>query len=419
MTPFRQLSSLLTSYGLLLLATGMFTTLLSLRTKQEGFAAELTGLIMGGYFCGIFIGARYTAAVVHQVGHIRAFGVFASLISMTPLFHMLFVSPPLWFILRLVAGFSMAGLIVVTESWLNARAENHNRGTLLSIYMIVSYIGAGSAQLLLMLDDPSGYRLFLLASVIFSVSLIPVLLTRTSAPLPETPAPLQIAPMLRTSPVGFWGSLAAGLINSSFYTLGPIFAQDSGLSRDQIAWFMAFGILGGLILQIPLGRLSDRIERRRVIAAAATGTTLCCAALATLAVQSAAIGWLMLGSFSYGCLAFTLYSLAAAHANDWGHPERRMQTSGALLAGFGIGAIAGPLVSGTFMGELGPAGLFVFSGLVAFSLACYSLIQSTLRQRSGDQTAFVPQPGSQYISAELFLAAREEQLQEESLSEKR
>lgn len=156
MGPIRQLTALLASYGLLLLANGMFTTLLSLRTRLEGFPTELIGVVMGSYFIGLFLGARYGAAVVNQVGHIRAFGVFASLISITPLVHMLVVSPSLWFVLRLIAGFSMAGLIVVTESWLNARAENHNRGAVLSIYMIINYLGAGSAQLLLMLDDPGG-----------------------------------------------------------------------------------------------------------------------------------------------------------------------------------------------------------------------------------------------------------------------
>ncbi|WP_020683407.1 MFS transporter [Marinobacterium rhizophilum] len=412
MGPIRQLTALLASYGLLLLANGMFTTLLSLRTRLEGFPTELIGLVMGSYFIGLFLGARYGAGVVNQVGHIRAFGVFASLISITPLVHMLVVSPTLWFVLRLIAGFSMAGLIVVTESWLNARAEDHNRGAVLSIYMIVNYLGAGSAQLLLMLDDPGGYRLFLLASITFSASLIPVLLTRTAAPLPEPPGPLRISPVLKTSPVGFFGAMAAGLINASFYTMGPLSAQDAGLTADQIALFLAFGILGGLVLQIPLGRLSDRIERRKVIAMASIGTTLCCGALAWLVMREVDVKWLLLGSFSYGCLAFTLYSLAGAHANDWGDPGRRMQTAGALLAGFGIGAIVGPLLSGTFMSALGPSGLFVFNGAIALLLALFSLYHSTRRGAAQSKPPFVPQPGSQYSSDELYRAVQEESEQE-------
>tara|TARA_R110002094_G_scaffold1862_4_gene7809 strand:- start:4133 stop:5383 length:1251 start_codon:yes stop_codon:yes gene_type:complete len=403
----RQLLALLLSYGFLLLANGLFTTLLSLRTEMEGFSSLLIGVVMGGYYLGLFVGARYAASVINQVGHIRAFGVFASLLSITPLIHNLFISPPLWMGLRLIAGFSMAGLIVVTESWLNARVENSNRGTILSIYMFINYLGAGSAQLLLMLDDPGGFRLFTLASIIFSLSLLPVLLTRTHAPLPEPPGPLRISPMLQASPVGFYGSLAAGLMNAAFYTMGPLFGTEVGFSIEQISLFMAVGILGGLVLQMPIGRYSDRVERRLVIAGVSVALALACLVLVILVEQEVALAWLLGGSFVYGCLSFTIYSLSAAHANDWGDPERRMQTSGALLAGFGIGAVIGPLVAGWMMGELGPQGLFTFNGIVAIVLAIYSVAHA-FKPREQPKVPFVPQPGTQFTSDELYQAAQEE-----------
>jgi len=402
----RQLLTLLLSYGFLLLANGLFTTLLSLRTDMEGFSSLLIGVVMGGYYLGLFLGARYAAAVVNQVGHIRAFGVFASLLSITPLIHTLFVSPPLWMALRLLAGFSMAGLIVVTESWLNARVENSNRGTILSIYMFINYLGAGLAQLLLMLDDPGGFRLFTLASVIFSLSLIPVLLTRTHAPLPEPPGPLRILPVLRNSPVGFYGALAAGLMNAAFYTMGPLFGIAIGFSVEQISLFMAVGILGGLVLQMPIGRLSDRVERRLVITGVSVAVGLACLTMVLLVAFNAPLYAILAGSFGYGCLSFTLYSLSAAHANDWGDPQRRMQTSGALLAGFGIGAVVGPLVAGWLMGELGPQGLFIFNGVIALLLALYSFAHA-FKPRPQPKTPFVPQPGTPFSADELYQAAQE------------
>ncbi|WP_210394612.1 MFS transporter [Motiliproteus sediminis] len=407
----RQLLALLLSYGFLLLANGLFTTLLSLRGGLEGFSALLTGVVMSCYYLGLFLGARYAALVVNQVGHIRAFGVFASLLSVTPLIHMLLVSPALWVVLRVVAGFSMAGLIVVTESWINARAENSNRGTILSIYMFINYLCAGCAQLLLMLDDPGGFRLFTLASIVFSFSLIPVLLTRTQAPLPEAPGALKITPVLRASPVGFFGAMAAGLINASFYTMGPLFATGVGFELDDISLFMALGILGGLALQTPIGKLSDRIERRAVIATVGLGVALCCLTLVLLSRSGMTVNGFLLGSFVYGSLSLTLYSLSGAHANDWGDPARRMQTSGALLAGFGIGAVVGPLLAGWLMGWMGPSGLFAFNGAVALALALFALAHA-FRPRRRAKVPFVPQPAAQFTSEQLYNAAQQEREQE-------
>ncbi|HEY5718446.1 MAG TPA: MFS transporter, partial [Motiliproteus sp.] len=371
------------------------------------FSQQLTGLVMSSYYLGLFIGARYAVRVVNQVGHIRAFGVFASLVSVTPLLHMLLVSVPVWMLLRVVTGFSMAGLIVITESWINARAENSNRGTILSVYMFINYLFAGSAQLLLMLDDPGGFRLFTLASIIFSFSLIPVLLTRTSAPVPEGPGTLRILPVLRTSPVGFYGALAAGLLNASFYTMGPLFARDVGFAVEQISLFMALGILGGLLLQTPIGKLSDRVERRLIIALVSAGVCFCCGGMVWLVQSQVEVPLFLAGAFVYGSLSFTLYSLSGAHANDWGDPARRMQTSGALLAGFGIGAVIGPLLAGLLMGQIGAAGLFAFNGVIALLLAGVAFAHA-FRPRLREKVPFVPQPAAQFSSEQLYHAAREE-----------
>ena len=320
----------------------------------------------------------------------------------------------------MVAGFSMAGLILVTESWINARAENSNRGTILSIYMVINYLCAGSAQLLLVLDEPGGFRLFTLASIIFSLSLIPVLLTRTQAPLPEGPGALKILPVLKTSPVGVYGALAAGVLNASFYTMGPLFARGVGFQLEQISLFMALGIMGGLLLQTPIGKLSDRVERRLVIALVSAAVSLGCAGLVWLVRAAPSTDAFLVGSFAYGSLSFTLYSLSGAHANDWGDPARRMQTSGTLLAGFGIGAVVGPLLAGSLMGWIGSGGLFACNGGlfacngglfacnggVALLLAGLALAHA-FRPRRGAKVPFVPQPASQFTSEQLYRAAQE------------
>lgn len=403
----KTVSSLLLSHGCLLIGNGLFMTLLSLRANLEGFSTELIGLIMSGYFVGLFIGARYSSKLVSRVGYIRAFSAFASLISITPLLHLFWVSPAFWFTLRVFAGFAMAGMLMVTESWLNASANNKNRGSLLAIYMVISFLGAGMAQLLLFAHDPSDYQLFTLTSIFFSLCLLPVTLTKTPAPQPDPSGPLKILPTLRNTPVGFYGAICAGLMNASFNTMGPLFALELGLSAGQISMFMALGICSGLVLQSPIGKLSDRIERRKVIVMVSTLVSLCCLIITLQVIMGYQLSWLLISIFLYGSLAFTTYSLAAAHCNDWADPERRMQTTGALLVGFSIGAISGPLISGSLMGLVGPAGLFSFIGIIALLLALYTLSKiSDKHTRSRLKSPYIPRPGSYYTSGELYRAVQ-------------
>lgn len=406
----KKVSSLLLSHGFLLIGNGLFMTLISLRSNLEGFSTELIGIIMSGYFIGIFIGARYSGLLVNRVGYIRTFSAFASLISITPLLHIFLVSPTFWFILRVISGFAMAGMLMVTESWLNASTSNKNRGSLLAIYMVISFLGSGMAQLLFLLHDPSGYELFALASVFFSLSLLPVTMTTTPAPQPDTPGPLNILPTLRRSPVGFYGAITAGLINASFNTMGPLFALEIGLTSSQISLFMALGICGGLVLQSPVGKLSDRIERRKVIILISVLVAICSILIMLQVILGYSLIWLLLSSFIYGSIAFTTYSLAAAHCNDWADPERRMQTTSALLVGFSIGAISGPLISSNLMGLIGPSGLFAFIGGTALILAIYTLCTITsINYRTCDtKPPFIAKPVSDFTSGELYRTAQEE-----------
>lgn len=403
-------AALLLSFGLLVLANGLFTTLLGIRTRIEGFATEQTGFIMAGYFTGLLVGGLLAVRVVSMVGHIRAFAAFASIMSVTALLHPLVVGPVSWFGMRLASGFCMAGMIMVTESWLNERASNVNRGRLLSFYMITNFLAAGSGQLVLPLADPGGFVLFSVASILFSLALVPVLMTQATAPRASSPHLMSLAALWRASPLGLVGAFCAGLVNAAFLGLGPVFARGAGLTLHQTSYLMASAILGGLLLQWPLGRLSDRLDRRRVIAGVSICSALSSLAIVWLARHHEPPAWLFVAAVAYGMFAFTVYSLSSAHTNDYASPDRLVQTSAALLVVYGVGAILGPLVASAVMGRVGPSGLFLHTAVVGVALAAYAVHRTRVRGAllASLKRRFVPQPGTQYVSTELYAAARDQ-----------
>lgn len=375
----RAIASLLLSYGLLLLANGLFGTLLGLRSKLEGFSTEVTGVIMAGYFFGLLLGALYAVRVVAAVGHIRAFAAFASIMSVAVLAHILRIDPVTWLALRIVAGYCMAGMIMVAESWINERATNKTRGRVLSLYMVTNFLGAGLGQFLLTIANPAEFQLFVIASIIFSIALVPILLTRANSPKPVSPRRMRLAEIFAISPVGVVGTIAAGLNNASLNSLGAVYAADNKFSIAQISAFMASIILGGMLLQFPIGRLSDRLDRRTVLMIVAAATGLC--ALGIVWATGEADWPLILIAVVYGGFAFTIYPLSTAQVNDLADPDHLVQISAGLLVAYGLGAIAGPIVASQIMGWVGPRGLFLFIAVVAFSLAVFTAVRMTMRTR--------------------------------------
>lgn len=403
----RAIAALLISYGTLLLANGLFSTLLSVRTKIEHFDTQIAGLILASYYLGLFVGARYGVRIVARVGHIRAFAAFASIISITALVHVLMINVFAWSALRFIAGFCMAGMIMVTESWLNERSTRTTRGKVLSLYMITNYAAAGLAQFLLLLSNPAHFQLFSVVSILYSLALVPVLMTRAAAPQPVQPTAAPLAELYRISPVGMVGALCTGLISASFYSLAPIFTREIGLALSETASFMACGILGGLLLQWPLGWLSDQIDRRWVVILSAVGTAVGCG----LIVWRAEYGgpWLYVACVLYGSFAFTIYSHSAAHANDLAGTGRLIQVSSGLLIVYGVGAVLGPLLAAQVMGWIGPVGVFVFNAVVALVLAAFTAWRLRRQVRPGrEKRPFVPVPSTQYSSAEIYRAARDQ-----------
>ena len=397
--------SLLLSYGLLLLANGLFSTLLGVRTQVEGFSATLVGFIVAAYFSGLLLGGLFAARVVTRVGHIRAFAAFASLMSVSALLIPIFVTPLAWMLLRMLGGFCMAGMIMVTESWLNEAASNKTRGQILSFYMITNYFAAGCGQFLLNVGDPSQYQLFSLASILFSLALLPVLLTRARAPVPVKSKRMHVWTLYRIAPLGVLGVFCCGLVNSSIHGLTPVFATNMGFSEAQLSTFMAAMIMSGLFLQWPIGHLSDRIGRGPLLVYIPVLVAIAASWMLFTDEYLHMLGGVMV----FGAFVFTLYSLSAATANDMVTAEQRVQVAGALLITYGAGAVTGPIVAGQFMAVLGAQGLFFYFGLVSLLLSTFALMMRRRRAGSPDKRKpFVAVPSSQATSNQLYLSAHEE-----------
>ena len=407
LTTLKSIASLLLSFGLLLMANGLFATLLGVRSSLEGFSTFVVGLIMSGYFVGLLLGGRFAVKVVASVGHIRAFAAFASIMSTTALIHVLWIDPVAWFVLRLTGGFCMAGMIMVSESWINERATNEMRGQVLSFYMITNYFAAGCGQFLLPLADPSEFHLFSVASIIFSLALVPVLLSRAQAPMPASSHLMKMTALYRISPLGFIGVFCAGLVNAAFHGMGAVFGHEIGLSTQQISFFMASAIFGGLVLQWPMGRLSDRIDRRWVLIGVSLTTYIACLFIMLFAGEGDTVV-LYAAAGVYGSVSFTVYSLAAAHINDFAERDQLVQVASGLLITYGIGASVGPIVASVFMGQLGANSLFLYSTIVSGGLGTFALYRMRRRaSKSKEERApFVPVPSG--FSEGLYTAARDQ-----------
>jgi len=404
----RAVLTLLLSYGLLIVANGLIGTLLGVRAIIEGFSAQVTGLIMTGYFIGLFLGAVLAIRVVANVGHIRAFAAFASVMSVTALGHVLLVDPIAWFFLRIATGFCMAGMVMVVESWLNERADNRSRGQVMALYMITHYLSAGLGQFLLPLADPARFQLFTIVSIIYSIALVPMLLSRAAAPRPAAPERASFSQLWGNSPLGFVGAVSSGLNNSAVYALGAVFAKQIGLSLAQTSMFMASIIFGGMALQWPIGRLSDHIDRRWVLIGVAMT-----AAVASLLVAQATGGtlWvLFLAAGLFGGASFTVYSQCIAHSNDFADPDRRAQVSGGLLMAYACGAVTGPVLAGAIMQAYNPQAMFYYTGAVNTGLVLFALYRTSIRAtlEASKRKGVINLPGGQFTAGHLYSALRDQ-----------
>ena len=391
-TTLRQLTALLLSTAILMTGNGLINTLLPVRAEMEAFSTLEIGLLGTVYFAGFILGCLNVPLLVRRVGHIRTFATLSSVAAATALAHVFLIDPIAWGVLRFVGGFGFAGLYVTIESWLNDRAGSTNRGAIMSIYTFISLSVLMAGQFLLIAHDPAGFESFAIVAVLIALALVPVSLTK--APEPPRPAAigLDIVGLWRLSPVGFAGCLGVGLVNGSFWSLGPVFASRSGLDIDHLVYFIAGATFAGAVMQWPLGRLSDRIDRRFVIVVSA----LCAAASGVLfGVWDAPSNILLIGlSAAFGGFAMPLYAVSVAHANDHAEDTRFVATAGGLLLVYGFGASLGPLIASALMGYYGSGGLFMFTTFVHAALALFATVRLVLRPRpkQDDRTGFVAVP---------------------------
>ena len=400
-TTLRQLGALLLSTAILMTGNGLVNTLLPVRAEIEAFSTLEIGLLGTVYFVGFILGCLNVPLVVRRVGHIRTFASLSSVAAATALVHVFLIGPITWGVLRFIVGFSFAGLYVVIESWLNDRAGVANRGTIMSVYTFISLSVLMAGQFLLTTYDPAGSELFSIVAMLLALALVPVSLTK--APDPRRPATIgfDVSGLWRLSPVAFAGCLSVGLVNGSFWSLGPVFASRSGLDIDHLVSFIAGATLAGAIAQLPLGRLSDRVDRRYVIIAAATCAAISGVLLSAWIQPSTTL--LIVLSSAFGGFAMPLYAVSVAHANDFADDTRFVETAGGLLLLYGIGASLGPLIASGLMGYYGSGGLFVFTTFVHMALALFTIVRMKLRPRptSEDRTDFVVVPRTSPVLYEL------------------
>jgi len=364
--------------GVLMLGAGLQSTLLGLRATLEGFPTPVTGVIMSCYYVGYVIGTLIAPPLLRQVGHIRVFAALAAVASVAILIQGLFVNPVTWAAMRLVSGVSFAAIYVVAESWLNDRASRSNRGRLFAVYMVVCYVGLGAAQFLLILSDPRTPMPFMLVALLISLAMVPIVVSAQQLPEHAGPRKVRLLDLYSDSPLGVVGVIASGLISSIIFSMGPVYARLSGLDITRVATFMAVSILAGVATQYPIGRVSDRIDRRTVIAGVCTLTMLVAGSIVVFRNMPHAV-FLMLAALFSG-FALTLYSLSVSHVNDKLEPAQMVAASSTLLLLNGAAAAIGPTLAGTLMAAFGSRAYFATLAALAGALAVYDLWRKSRRR---------------------------------------
>jgi len=363
--------ALLAGVGALVLGQGMLNTLIGLRLDLAGSSQLVVGGVMTAYFAGYFAGTLAAPRLVARIGHIRAFAGLAALGAALANLHGMTSDPFVWALLRLAGGAAASGLLVVIESWLNGRATDRDRGAVLARYMTTYYVALGAGQFVLGAFEPGEDRLFAGAAVCFCAAVVPVALARHDAPQAPAPTYLGLRHVARRAPLAVAGSVVAGVLLGAFYSLGPVFARRIGLDPAGAARWMGAGILGGLALQWPLGRLSDRIGRALLLGLSCAALVPVCALLARSTTLAPAAAFALVAAFGAG--AALVYPLSLAYGCDRFGQEERMSAGASLVLASAVGSMVGPLAGASAMRTFGPGGLFGLAGAFAALLAVYAL----------------------------------------------
>jgi len=367
------LAALLLGSAFLLFAGGMNSLILPIRGEAEGFTAASLGFLGTGWAIGYVLGCLKTPALVAKVGHIRAFGAMCALAAIAVLVSLLLITPVVWIPVRALSGFCFAGAAMVVESWLNERADATSRGRIFGVYTMVNLAATTAGQLVLTLGDARGYVFFVIAAMVYCLALLPTAISATTTPKPLTNVSLDVRGLWRNSPIAVFAVLMVGISNAAFGTLSAVYAARIGLDLSQIALFASLPVLAGAAVQVPVGILSDRLDRRLVLIGV-TVAALLADALFFFGGFTNPLAVIAVAAF-FGAAIFSMYPVIVAHANDHAAPGTSIQVSGGLLLVFGVGSIVGPGLAGLAMSEYGARMLFSVTALAHVLLLSFALVR--------------------------------------------
>ncbi|MFW6258551.1 MAG: MFS transporter [Halochromatium sp.] len=400
-SPLIKLSALFIAVAMLVIGNGLSGTLVSVRAVGEGMSSVTIGWIMSAYFFGFAVGSSYASRLIEAVGHIRAFAALASICSALAIAYPLIIAPAVWFLFRLLFGVCYAGLVVVIESWLNASAERDQRGRILGLYNFILVLGYVASQSLLTLAPTESFMLFAATSILLSLALVPITLTRAGVPGKVAADRVSMKRLLDLSPLGFAGAFVVGTAMSAFWGMGPVFATRVGFEDEGIALFMAITMSGALAFTWPLGRLSDKIDRRLVIIFA--GLIAALAALTIVVLEERTSAALLGAGFVFGGFAIPIYSISIAHVNDRIAEGEVVAVASRLVLIYGAGAALGPLLASASMRLLGTQGLFVYISATFGMLVLFGLVRLGFRGEGvlWPKRGFIIVPRTTHVSLQL------------------
>jgi len=399
------LAALLLSITLLQLSSGAIGPLDALSGFQVGFTKTQIGLLGSAQFLGFFVGCWWAPRLLGTVGHSRTFAVFASCGAIGAIAHPLIIDPILWAMLRIMTGLCVAGCYTVIEAWMQAKVTNETRGRVMGIYRIVDIAASSGAQLMIGVLEPASYISYNLLAILCCACLFPLTITRSKQP--ETPPAPRLRP-IRTasiSPLGVAGVVIAGLTASSFRMVGPIYGQEIGLTASQIGYFLATVLLGGAIAQFPVGWLADKYDRRRVLIGLSAISVIVCGSIAGILIMNLYV--VFVSAAIFGMATFPIFSVSAAHANDFTQPGEAVEVNASLMFFYGIGAIFSPLITSALIESFGPSALFAFIAVAHVVLVGFSLLRMLARPTKTKRTRYAYMPRTTFTIGKLLKRKRQ------------
>ncbi len=387
--------------SLIMLAHGYQGSLLGVRAVQEEFSLISTGFMLSGFYIGYFIGAKTIPSFILRVGHIRVFAAFASIASIVILMHSIFIHPFTWFILRVITGLSMVSIYTIAESWLNDRSSNKNRGSVLSIYMIILYGSMAIGMFFLNFSKPENFQPFILVSLFMSLALIPILLTKRKAPTFRKITGMSLKELYETSPLGMVGSLFYGTAQSALFSLLAVYAASMNFTIFEISVVTFLLAISGAVAQFPIGKLSDKFDRRLVIIYTTFGAAFfaLCAILASRQMYlpgdlGTSKTWFYIFLVLFSFCSLPMFAIIFAHTNDFIPKEKFVAAGAGLQFAFGLGAISGPFLCSVFMNIIGSNGYFIFLIIFHSIIGIFAIHRMKIRKTEDNpdsQFAAMPQ----------------------------